>query len=267
MDEIRRRDRNVFLQEFLKPGRSFGNLALLTLAYIGWKEELFIFIPFAAVYIAFWAWRSYNASIPKRFRNQRFLLLWSACKDRKKRFDEALEGLRKKQIADMQDLPVTISSVSKSLYEALRRADNVAHEVYSSEGWLAMIPQSSAPASADRQAQELYRIADKNIAEYRQRLDQIMAAVQRTEAQAAVFTTTLDSLRIRTLAQKLGTEGESLPSGEFLAAMTEARMQLDAIDKALDELELTPFPVTVALMPDSPSLLEPESESNLEERS
>ncbi|MCH8978594.1 MAG: hypothetical protein IH945_05050, partial [Armatimonadetes bacterium] len=29
---------------------------------------------------------------------------------------------------------------------------------------------------------------------------------------------------------------------EFMQAMTEAKMQLDSIDKALDELELTPFP-------------------------
>ena len=106
--------------------------------------------------------------------------------------------------------------------------------------------------SPDKQAQELYRIADKNIAEYRQHYIGVMAGVERTEAQAAVFTTTLDTLRMKMLSYRLvGKETES-PTQDFLAALTEARMQLESIDKALDELELSPFPKTISVMPDAP---------------
>jgi hypothetical protein len=69
-----------------------------------------------------------------------------------------------------------------------------------------------------------------------------MGGVERTEAQAAVFTTTLDTLRMRMLGHRLAGRSPELAHTEFLQAMTEARMQLDSIDKALDELELTPFP-------------------------
>jgi len=85
----------------------------------------------------------------------------------------------------------------------------------------------------------------------------VMAGVERTEAQAAVFTTTLDTLRMKMLSYRLvGKETES-PTQDFLAALTEARMQLESIDKALDELELTPFPRTVSIMPEVPAT-EPE---------
>ena len=40
------------------------------------------------------------------------------------------------------------------------------------------------------------------------------------------------------------------PSKDFMEAMVEARMQFDSIDKALDELEMTPFPKQITVMGD-----------------
>jgi len=150
-------------------------------------------------------------------------------------------------------------SIAEDLYRALRRSDLVATEVSSSEGWLVAQPRMGQAMSPDRQAQELYRIADKNIAEYRQHYFGIMAGVERTEAQVAVFTTTLDTLRMKMLGYRLVGKDTESPTQDFLAAITEARMQLESIDKALEELDLTAFPKTISIMPDetnSPGLRE-----------
>ena len=63
----------------------------------------------------------------------------------------------------------------------------------------------------------------------------------------------------------MGRETET-PTQEFLIALTEARMQLDSIDKALDELELTPFPKTISIIPE-PGQFSEEQEAQIEEQS
>ena len=52
------------------------------------------------------------------------------------------------------------------------------------------------------------------------------------------------------LGYRLVGKDTETPTQDFLAALTEARMQLDSIDKALDELDLTPFPKTISIMPE-----------------
>lgn len=269
MDEIRRRDVAVFTREFFSAPRMvlfvFG--ALLTWLFARPGSPFQLWQPFAgwAIVGAISAWTAYKASIPKRFKAQRFLLLWTACSERHDRFRTALGQLSRSRVADLQELPKTIEGVLNEIYLALRRSDIVATEVSASEGWLVAQPRMGQAISPDKQAQELYRIADKNIAEYRQHYMGVMAGVERTEAQAAVFTTTLDTLRMKMLSYRLvGKETES-PTQDFLAALTEARMQLESIDKALDELELSPFPKTISIMPTGPdfsSSLEPESTTN-----
>lgn len=254
MDEIRRRDRVVFIRELFAGSRVFGFVVLTVLLAVflqrgspmpGWMA-LFGWSVFVVLLTAS-AWR---ASIPKRFMSQRFLLLWQSCTERHLRFKAALNQQSRRGIADLQELPRTIDGLLQEIYSALRRADVVANEVASSEGWLYGQPRLGQIASPDRQAQELYRIADKNIAEYRHHFQGVMASVERTEAQVAVFTTTLDTLRMKMLGYRLVGRDAAAPTHEFLAAITEARMQLSAIDKALDELELTPFPTMVAVVPD-----------------
>lgn len=254
MDEIRRRDIKVFARELLSPGK----VLLLVLAALMTGALANPWSPFPVWQVVFgWmlllglhGWTSWRSSILRRFKDQRFLVLWTACEERHERFRGALKQAGRAGVANLQELPVTIENVMRVLYRALRRADLVSAEVAASEGWLLARPQMGKPVSPDRQAQELYRIADKNIAEYRQHLLGVLAGVERTEAQAAVFTTTLDTLRMRMLSHRLVGKDTEAPTQEFLAAMSEARMQLDSIDKALDELELSPFPQTISIMPD-----------------
>lgn len=240
MYDIHRRDRQVFVRELLR----FGPM-LLFLLYLVLNLAFFFTPPlfvFGSLLVAWAIVAAHRRSVPKRFYNNKFLLLWNACQDRLKRFHEALVESKKQGVPELQDLPRTVDAVSQTLYVALRRADIVLREVVASEGWLLAVRHQTGPISPDQKAQELYRLADKNIAEYRQHYKAVMSGVERTEAQAAVFTTTLDTLRLRMLGHRLTGRSPELAHTEFLQAMTEARMQLDSIDKALDELELTPFP-------------------------
>jgi hypothetical protein len=76
-----------------------------------------------------------------------------------------------------------------------------------------------------------------------------MAGVQRTEAQSAVFMTTLDSLRMKMIGHRLVGRGPELSSQDFLEALAEARAQLQSIDTALEELDLGHYPKTIAAVP------------------
>lgn len=257
MDDIKRRDNMLFVKELLSPARIFLYLALVWfvwmfvnpsgVAHVVKAVIVALAVLSASTYVA------WEKSTQKRFKSERFKLLWGACVDRHDRFQKGLKALSRKGVADLQELPKTIEAVANELYRALRRADIVANEVTSSEGWLVAQPRIGQAMSPDRQAQELYRLADKNIAEYRQQFSGVMAGVERTEAQVAVFTTTLDTLRMKMLSYRLVGKDTESPTNEFLAALTEARMQLDSIDKALEELDLTPFPRTVTIMPEADS--------------
>lgn len=256
MDDIQRRDKLLFVRELFTPSRIVLYLGLMlflsmffnpqAIAHVLKAMVVALAVLGASTYVA------WDRSVQKRFKSERFKLLWGACVDRHERFRTGLKALSRKGIADLQELPKTIETISDELYRALRRADIVANEVASSEGWLIAQPRLGQAMSPDRQAQELYRLADKNIAEYRQQFSGVMAGVERTEAQVAVFTTTLDTLRMKMLSYRLIGKDTESPTQEFLAALTEARMQLDSIDKALEELDLTPFPRTVAIMPEAP---------------
>ncbi len=247
MNDIKKRDKAVFIRELFRPGRvilvllAFALLAINTSAT--WPIAALILTLGVATFTA------YQASIPRRFRDRRFLSHWTACQDRLQRFESALRALKKRGIADLEDLPKNIKGLSSTLYVALRRADQVAHEIAASEGWLTSHHGPALVPSSDVQAQELYRMADRNVAEYRQNIQSVLGGVQRTEAQAIVFVTTLDSLRVKMLGYRLTGRSPELASDDFLQSIVEAKMQLDAIDKALDELELTPFPKTVTLAP------------------
>ena len=252
MNDIRRRDRKVFFKEAFTIPRLLVMLGIVGTVSLALQGSLNLAVIVCAKAMALAVlYSAYVASIPKRFHSPKFLYLWEAVRERHARFKKALRQLSKRGIADLKDLPVTVDAIVQELYLALRRADMIENEVTNSEGWLMLQPPVPGIVSHDRQAQELYRIADKNIAEYRQRFQAVMAGVERTEAQAAVMTTTLDTLRIKMLGFRLVGRDPDAPTHEFLAALTEARMQLDSIDKALSELELTPFPTTITVMPDA----------------
>ena len=239
MYDIHRRDRQVFVRELLRFGPLF--LAFVVLLATSLSQS-FVPLFFGSLLLAWAIVAAYRRSVPKRFYSNKFLLLWQACRDRLKRFHDALDESKKRGVPELHDLPRTVDQVGVTLYSALRRADIVMREVSTSEGWLVMNRFQQGPISPDQKAQELYRLADKNVAEYKQHYQAVMSGVERTEAQAVVFTTTLDTLRLRMLGHRLAGRSPELEHTDFLQALTEARMQLDSIDKALDELELTPFP-------------------------
>jgi len=192
---------------------------------------------------------AYNASVRKRFRNIRLRQLWDGCHERHERFKEVMKKLRSEKVASLSELPSTIQKVADSLYVALRRADAMSEEILNTEKEIAESPPVWHAGTNDAQSRELYRVADSNIAEYRKHYQGVIAGVQRTEAQSAVFMTTLDTLRIKALGYRMVGKSPELSSSSFLTALTEAKLQLGAIDQALEELEMGPFPTMIAAMP------------------
>jgi hypothetical protein len=174
--------------------------------------------------------------------------LWNGCEDRLGRFEEVLKKTRKEGVADLQEMPNTIRGVSKSLYLALRRADIITTEISATESGMLSQPPAWNASAQDSQSKELYRIADKNIAEYRTHFAGVVAGVQRTEAQSAVFMTTVDSLRMKLIGYRLVGRNPSLHSQEFLEAIAEAKLQLQSIDTALEELDLGQYPKNIAVV-------------------
>lgn len=258
MDDVRQQDRKLFVRELLRPGRLFvSGVSLLTLYgpfgglahwSFGWNWYLALTGMIGILHVA----TSYNASVGKRFLQKRYEALWNGCQDRLKLFEEVLTKMRKDKVADLQEMPKSVRRVSQQLYLALRRADMVSHEVQLTERGLYHSPPVWSAPTQDAQATELYRIADKNIAEYRQQFAGVMAGVQRTEGQCAVFMTTVDALRMKMIGYRLVGKSPEMSSRDFLDAMQEARLQLAAIDQALDELELGPFPQEITVMPPPP---------------
>ncbi len=254
MDDIRRQDMKLFTQELLSPMRLAGTFAALavTVLFINSTSTLYATLQAmiaAPIVLGVSGGMAWFASEKKRWLSPRMEALWKGCEDRLARFEEAIKRMRKDQVADLNEMPATIRQVAKSIYCALRRADMIAHEVQQSEKNLYSQPPVWASAANDPQSRELYRLADKNIAEYRSQFAGVMAGVQRTEAQSAVFMTTLDSLRMKMIGHRLVGRGPELSSHDFLEALAEARLQLQSIDTALDELDLGHFPKTIAAVP------------------
>ncbi len=249
MDDIRRQDLRLFLKELASPARLICTFVILIVLLANAHKigPAAYFMACLAVFIsAAWAW---SEAEKRRFLIKRFHSHWSSCLDRLSRFEAVLKRMRKDQIADLSEMPNTIRGVSKSLYVALRRADIIAHEVQLSETGLYNEPPAWKSPSKDAQSQELYRLADRNIAEYRAQFAGVMAGVQRTEAQSAVFMTTLDTLRMKMIGYRLVGRSPEMSSHDFLEALAEARAQLQSIDSALEELDLGHYPQTISVVP------------------
>lgn len=247
MDEVRLADRKIFAKQFLRFPQSALLAVAVVAASIGLGHPMMLTFAVFSVLVAILG--AYFETTKRRFISMRFEMLWKECADRRRRFHAAHKAMQKRDLAQFTEMPRTLDAVADSLYLALRRADLTAHEVSQSEGCLIESPVVALRAGEDRQAQELYRLADRNRAEYRRHLEAVSGGVQRAEAQAAVFITTLDTLRVKMLGYRLTGRRPELSSQEFLESMLEAKLQFEAIDKALDELELTPFPKTISLQP------------------
>lgn len=175
----------------------------------------------------------------RQFQNKRYAMLWKNVRDRLGRFDSAYRGMKNAWDEELPVLRERVRYTADVVYEALRRADVMQAEVSKSEGHMqwndSNVLQPSAPP-IDKKVQELYQLADRNVAEYRQRLNAVTAGIQRCEAQTTVFITTLDSLRVRLLGYRLMGKSPEIEHQAFLETIGEAKQQLDAVDKALEEI-------------------------------
>lgn len=254
MDDLRRHDQQRLVRELVSPLRLALSLGVALAIYMifshqyGGTPKMFVGWFFLAL---LHLGSSMQAVERKKWSNPRMGALWAGCQDRMMRFEDVLKRMRKDQTHDLSEMPKTIRQVSQSLYAALRRADIVAVEVAATERGLGGPPAWDA-AARDAQSRELYRLADRNIAEYRGHFAAVMAGVQRTEAQSAVFMTTLDSLRMKLIGYRLVGRSPELATQEFLESIAEARTQLQAIDTALEELDLGHYPKTISVVPTTP---------------
>jgi hypothetical protein len=261
-EEIRRADIRIFWRESLRANRIILHLLFL---FVCWLISLgtspwfllFAFVCSMGVHYVL----GDAAAKRKRFINSRFSGLWNGCRERFESFEDGISKLRRADIAQFEELPNTVRDLAMTIYNALRRADILFEEVLQSEGVDRMRPGVPMFKPTDPQAQELYRIAEKNLGEYRSHYNELMAGIQRTEAQATVFMTTLDNLRVKMLGYRLIGRNPSMSSEEFLSVLAEARAQLSAIDRALDELDLSHYPKTVAVVPSASPDEEPTYES------
>ncbi|AIE85740.1 hypothetical protein [Fimbriimonas ginsengisoli] len=250
MDDIRRRDLQLFFRELVDPMRLIFTIASMVAVWMISHSSRGPVFAFASLFVILLSLGivSWNAAQTKRFHDRRMAALWQGCHDRLMRLEEVLKKMRRDQIADLREMPQTMRSVAQTLYRALRRADMVSHEVMSTERGMLNQPPAWSAGSNDPQSRELYRLADKNIAEYRTHFAGVMAGVQRTEAQSAVFMTTLDTLRMKIIGYRLVGRSPEMASQEFLEALAEARMQLQSIDTALEELDLGHYPKTISVV-------------------
>lgn len=238
MDDIERQDRALFLRELASGGRWFYlgiPIALLTWGFMTYDSPFNLVA--AGAMVAAWVVGAHKSSIAKRWTSPHLRRLWMECENRLQLFQKVLSKMRKEQIADLQEMPKTVERVALSVYAALRRADFIAKDVQSTEQSLHQRPTVWIASSKDSHAQELYKIADRNIAEYRQHLQGVMAGVQRTEAQAAVFITTVDTLRMKMIGYRFAGRSPEVSHREFISALDEAKLQLQSIDHALEELD------------------------------
>jgi hypothetical protein len=63
---------------------------------------------------------------------------------------------------------------------------------------------------------------------------------------------TLDTLRMKMLGYRLIGKSPEMPSQDFLEALHEAKLQLQAIDNALEELDLGHYPKQITVLPPTP---------------
>lgn len=263
MDEIKRMDLKLWIQELANPSRIFALIACIAVSISITRGNAYLTYGGIGLILAIGAYHAWRESYEHRFRDARMRALWKGVQDRLTRFEEAIKRLKRSQVADLNEMPETIGRVGTGLYVALRKADLIAAEILASEKDL----RHMAPPirnQNDPQSNELYQIADRNLAEYRQQYQAVMAGVQRTEAQAAVFMTTVDTLRMKILGYRLVGKSPEMGNQDFLSALAEARAQLQSIDTALEELDLSHYPKLISVVNRAEAQQESQPPANLQ---
>lgn len=246
-EEIKREDRKIFFREFFQLRRLIL-IAIWIGSSVGVTAASFWAIVPILIGMAAHVGFSEAAARKKRFLTARFAELWNGCRDRFFDFKAGVQKLEKAGVVTFEDLPINIERLSMNLYNALRRADLMYVEIEEVEGKHRFQPGVPMVPPADAQTQALYQQAERTIGEYRNSYNELIAGIQRTEAQAAVFIHTLDVLRVKMHGYRLIGKSPSLGSQEFLSALAEAKVTLQSIDTALDELDLSVYPTTISVV-------------------
>lgn len=217
-----------------------GLIFLLFVFRVGFVNR-FVLAPLVlAVGVGFACMKAKQAAHRKRFAHARFRHLWEVATDRRQRLQEAVRGVREAKIAQLSEVVSTMESVYQSLYRSLRHADIVLEEIAKTEKGMHEVPLSrsqAGPGDRDPDLQDLFQLADKNVSEYRHRMHGLQKDVRRTEAQAEVFITTLDSLRVQMLGLRLSDAQSAMNQGAFVRALSDAREQLHEVERALNDLD------------------------------
>jgi|GEM_PF-3026745 len=185
-----------------------------------------------------------------KFNSPKLAALWLSCEERLSSLHVDLKKMEKQGDNFVSELPAGVYRVREALLDAFQRADKVISQLdnFAKENSRFAPVESSLNAVKDTQARELLKVAERNMAEYRLTVAAVKGGVDRTEAQALVFITTLDNLRARMMGYQLKGHLTESPSFEFLSSIAEIKLQLESIDKALDELDLSLYPKTISVV-------------------
>jgi len=194
--------------------------------------------------LLYWLGRAYVQTKKNPFESAQILYVWNEAKDRISRLEAAIREQKKVLGVDMSDLLVTVRRVHQSLFNALRNADDLADELTKSErsiGPIANAPPAAPIAGSGPETNRLLQIAEKQRAEYLKTHNSLHDSVSRTIAEARVFVTTLDNVRIRLLGYRMINMSDDFGREEFLHSLTEVKTSLDSMDKSLGEINLDPY--------------------------
>jgi len=246
MNPVEARDMEVRKEEFLSANPLVSVILIATLIiYFGFIKRIFpnLFIPFVLLMASagYWYYQVQIRIKRRVFDHKGYELLWNNIKDRESRFKQVLESVRSYRPDDFASLQSTVDYTSNIVYQALRRADLINLDISRTEKSLIpaniLGPSSKKNLGKNEEVQLLYRTADKNIAEYRQKMDALEQGMQLSEGQAAVYATMLDTLRAQLLGYKLLGNPTASDSDHFMSVIDEAKAQLRAVDEALEELD------------------------------
>lgn len=248
MNEFSRIDQKRWLTAmFLGAGAawSLGGIALAWVAFrqgfwLGPLAPLLSVVVLVAGGLTLGAIKGRADAMRKRFKNPHYLHLYTVANERYLQLRSDLQKSRGADHSEVSRLLPLMEQVLNTVYLSLRQADAVMVEVALTERpghLLPMVRPEQPGLSRDQQVQELYQLADRNIAEYRQNIERLTRSVRRTEAQAEVFVTTVDVLRARLLTLRLGAADQTGKHQEFVAALHQAKSQLEDVDRSLRELD------------------------------
>ncbi len=256
MHDLEEIDKKLYEKELKRQWPRFVLIAVFVLlAAIGWQEAPipFIFVGLAAYTSWVAIHKARKSTQSKLFHNPYFELRWTECKDRVERFTAMMKTVPQTRSGTLTEIPKTIERVRDELYQTLRMADLIAHELHKSEGVQYTDPNSYSTAIRahgyvpDQQSNELWVAADKNRAEYKKRLQGVQMSIVRSDAQVEVFITAMDALRLNLMGLKLTKKKDDGSSNALLTSLAEVKLQMASISAALDELDFGIYPTLVAV--------------------